>query len=120
MPKSGHDARNPQAPFDVVVIGASWGGVHALCQLLPSLPPHFSTPIVIVQHRADRPPFLLADILSRQTPLRVVEAEQGARPEPGVIYLAIPGRHVAFDAGGHLQLTDAPRVNFVRPSIDVL
>lgn len=112
--------RAHQVPFDVVLIGTSWGGVQALRQLVSSLPPDFATPIVIVQHRSDRHPFLLADLLSRRTALRVVNAEKGDRLQAGVIYLAIPNQHLSFDARGYLKLTDTERVNFVRPSIDIL
>jgi two-component system, chemotaxis family, protein-glutamate methylesterase/glutaminase len=107
-------------PFDVVVIGSSLGGIAALQQLVSSLPPNFRVPVVIVQHRSSQVPFMLAHILRRSTSLSIVDAQNGDSLQAGVIYLAVPGQHLSFDATGRFILTNTERVNFVRPSIDVL
>jgi two-component system, chemotaxis family, protein-glutamate methylesterase/glutaminase len=106
--------------FDVVVIGASWGGLKALSRLLPALPGDFPVPIVIAQHRdADSEDELLSKLLARESGLPVMDADDKAPLQPGTVLLAPPGYHLLLaDANVELSL-DAP-VQFSRPSIDVL
>jgi two-component system chemotaxis response regulator CheB len=107
--------------YALVVVGASLGGLDAVGRLLASLPPEFSLPIAVVQHRAAT--FADADLApmwQRVTPLRVVEAEDKAPLVPGHVYVAPADYHLLVEQGGRLALsTDAP-VHWARPSIDVL
>jgi len=106
--------------YDVVVIGASWGGLKAMTQLLSSLPGDFPIPIVVAQHRdIDAEDQLLGKLLSRHTELRVVDAEDKAVLAPGTVLLSPPGYHVLVTDGCVELSVDAP-VQFARPSIDVL
>jgi two-component system chemotaxis response regulator CheB len=107
--------------YDVVVIGASWGGLRAIEQILAGLGEDFPTPIVIAQHRDDdSEDDLLRNLLSRHTPLRVVDADDKAPLAPGTVLLGPPGYHVLVTRDGRVELSvDAP-VQFARPSIDVL
>jgi two-component system chemotaxis response regulator CheB len=106
--------------FDVVVIGASWGGLRALEQILAALPEDFPTPIVVAQHRDDdADDELLSRLLNRHTPLRVVDADDKAPLERGTVLLAPPGYHVLM-ADGCVELNVDEPVQFARPSIDVL
>ncbi len=106
--------------FDVVVIGASWGGLRALERVLGKLPADFPTPIVIAQHRdVDAEEDLLAHLLNRYTGLCIEDADDKRALEPGTVLLSPPGYHVLI-ADGCVDLSvDAP-VQFARPSIDVL
>ncbi len=106
--------------FDVVVIGASWGGLRALERVLGNLPADFPTPIVIAQHRdVDAEEDLLAHLLNRYTGLCIEDADDKRALEPGTVLLSPPGYHVLI-ADGSIDLSvDAP-VQFARPSIDVL
>ena len=106
--------------YEIVVIGASWGGLRALERILGDLPDGFPVPIVIAQHRdVDSDDDLLASLLNRYTDLCVVDADDKARLEPGSVLLSPPGYHVLV-ADGCVELSvDAP-VQFARPSIDVL
>jgi two-component system, chemotaxis family, protein-glutamate methylesterase/glutaminase len=106
--------------FDVVVIGASAGGLSALGAVLGELPAAFPVPLVLVLHLSPDRPSHLTDVLGRQTRLRVRWAQSGQRLEPGTIYVAPPNRHVVFDPDGAMSLLQTPAVHFSRPSVDLL
>jgi two-component system chemotaxis response regulator CheB len=106
--------------YDVVVIGASWGGLKAIEQLLAALPAGFPVPIVVAQHRdADAEDQLLAKLLGRHTQLHVADAEDKAPLRPGTVLLSPPGYHV-YVTEGCVELSVDEPVQFARPSIDVL
>ena len=108
-------------PAELVVIGTSLGGLHALTTLLGALPERFRVPITVVQHRTLSPAGSgLARLLQQSTPLTVVEAEDKMALEPGRIYLAPADYHLMIEEPGRVALsTDGP-VRAARPSIDVL
>lgn len=119
------DLQPPSAPADlsdtcVVAVGASAGGISALSVILAALPANFPAPIVVVHHLAPEFPSLLAQILSRRTPLRVKQAEENDRLHRGWVYVAPPGRHLVTCADGTLSLTVSEKVHYSRPSVDVL
>ena len=103
--------------YDLIAIGASAGGLAAVCTLLGLLPPTFEIPIVIVQHRA-KESVALAEVLQDCTTLRVFEAEDKMPLEPHSVYLAPPDYHLLID-DGRLALSTEDLVLFSRPSIDV-
>src|SRR3954451_7833413 len=103
---------------ELVIIGASWGGLHAVSEILAGLPEHFPVPILVVQHRAEDSGDLLAGLLDRAGPLPVAEADDKAPlPWHGVL-VAPPGYHVLVERD-HLALSTEAQVRFSRPSIDV-
>lgn len=104
----------------VVVIGASAGGVRGLMTVLGSLPENFPLPLVMVLHLRPDAGNFLADILNRNTPLRVRQAEEKEHPRPGTAYLAPPNYHLLIEEDRSLALSVDERVNFARPSVDVL
>jgi two-component system chemotaxis response regulator CheB len=105
--------------YSIVVVGASWGGLHALGLLVGGLPAGFALPMAIVQHRSkDSDHGLLARLLQDQTQLPVSEVEDKEPIEPGRVYVAPPDYHLLVD-GAHFSLTVDPPVRFSRPSIDV-
>lgn len=107
--------------FDFVVIGASVGGLEAVALLLEQLPPDFSLPIAIAQHRATAPPDGdLAGIWQRSTPLPVREAEDKAPIERGRVYIAPADYHLLVESRELFALSTDPPVLYARPSIDVL
>jgi two-component system, chemotaxis family, protein-glutamate methylesterase/glutaminase len=105
---------------DAIVIGASAGGVEALSILLPALPAGLRTPLFIVLHLPRERPSLLAEIFARKCALKVREAEDKMRVEPGTVYFAPPDYHLLLDEGPQLALSIDELVHFSRPSIDVL
>lgn len=106
--------------FDIVAIAASAGGLKAISHILAKLPANFPCAIVIVQHLDRYHPSLMADILSRYTPLLVKEAQQGDRVKPGTVYIAPPDHHLLVNPDGTLCLTQSQLVHFLRPSADLL
>jgi two-component system chemotaxis response regulator CheB len=106
--------------YEVICVGASWGGLDALSRLLAGIPPEVDVPIVIAQHRSPegREDTLRALLEPRaQRPVR--DAEDKDRLERGCVYLAPPDYHLLVERGSlHLDLDE--RVQFARPSIDVL
>lgn len=110
----------PDAPFQIVAIAASAGGLKALSRVLGQLPEDFPVPIVVVQHLDPRHRSLMDEILDKRTPLRVKQAEAGDHPEGGTVYIAPPNHHLLVDGDSSLLLTQSEMVHFVRPSADLL
>lgn len=106
--------------FPVVAITASAGGLKAIRQILSVLPSGFPASIVVVQHLYPNRHSYLAEILDRCTALRVKSAEAGELVRPGMVYVAIPSKHLLVDLDGRLSFSDTAKVNFSRPSADVL
>jgi two-component system chemotaxis response regulator CheB len=104
----------------VVVVGASAGGLSALAIFLGHLSVGFPAPLVVVLHLSPDYPSVLADILSRRTKLPVFWAAEGARMNPGTVYVAPPDRHLVFQPNGDASLLQSARVHFARPSVDLL
>jgi two-component system chemotaxis response regulator CheB len=102
---------------DIVVIGASTGGVEALQQLVELLPEDYPGVIFVVMHTG--PGSVLPEILSRAGKIRAVSAEDGVPYERNCIYIAPPDRHLVIN-DGVMQLDAGPRENGSRPSIDPL
>ncbi len=112
--------RFPRANFDVVAIAASAGGLRALRELLSGLPAGFPAAVTIVQHLDPRHRSLMAEILARVTPLHVKQAEDDEQLQPGVVYIAVPNRHLLIRPDGRLSLSELELVHFVRPSADLM
>lgn len=108
-----------EATRDIIVIGASLGGVDALSQLVAGLPPSLPAAILVVQHTAPSSPGLLHRILADRGPLPAVVATDGMRAERGRIHVAPPDRHMLLTQGG-ICVRFGPRENRSRPAIDPL
>jgi two-component system, chemotaxis family, protein-glutamate methylesterase/glutaminase len=110
-----------ETAIECVVVGASTGGPPALVELLTGLGPDFPAPIVIVQHIAA--PFVegLVRWLDKETPLRVILAENGVVPARSRVYLAPSGADLVFDPDGRLRVIPvlADR-RTIAPSADAL
>ena len=110
--------------FDVVVIGISTGGPHALRQMIPQLPAAFPVPIVIVMHMPVGYTEMYAERLDEASALGVREAREGAPVEAGTVMLARAGWHLTFhrEPFGRVvaHLDERPDGRLFRPSVDVL
>ena len=104
---------------DLVVIGASAGGVEALTSVVRGLPADLRAAICIVLHIAPSSPSMLAHILGRAGPLPCRPAHDGDRLREGVVLVAPPDHHLVIE-DSHVRLTVGPRENGHRPAIDVL
>jgi two-component system chemotaxis response regulator CheB len=106
--------------YDLVCIGASWGGLRAVGQVLADLPADVDTPIAIAQHRhRDSQEGGLAQLLRTQIERPVLDAEDKMRIEPRHVYVAPPDYHLLIEPGSFALSVDE-RIQFARPSIDVL
>jgi two-component system chemotaxis response regulator CheB len=104
---------------DLVVIGASAGGVDALQAIVAGLPPEFPAAVLVVLHVASAGTTVLPQILSRTGPLPATFAKDGETLVRGQIYVAPPDHHMLVH-DNHLELTQGPRENGFRPAIDPL
>jgi two-component system chemotaxis response regulator CheB len=107
------------AYHDVIVIGASSGGVEVLTQLARGLPKGLPAAICVVCHFPPNTRSILPDLISRSGPLLAVHARSGDPVYPGQIYVAPPDRHLLLQEGT-IRLTHGPRENGHRPAIDPL
>ncbi|MEE4358454.1 MAG: chemotaxis protein CheB [Desulfococcaceae bacterium] len=106
--------------YEAVVMGVSAGGMDALQTILASLPEDFPVPILIVQHISPHSDSYLARYLDSVSPLGVKEADEKDSILPGEVYLAPPNYHLLVEDDRTLSLSVEERVNFARPSVDVL
>ena len=110
----------PAAPYGVVAIAASAGGITALGRVLGGLPGGFPVPVLIVQHLDPRHKTVIAEVLARRANMPVRLAREGDKAEAGTIYIAPPNHHLLVGADGVLTLSSSELVHFVRPSADLL
>jgi two-component system, chemotaxis family, protein-glutamate methylesterase/glutaminase len=120
MSDPGPDHAGSGAPYGIVAIAASAGGVTALSRVLGSLPGGFPVPVVVVQHLDPRHKTVIAEVLGRRAKLPVRLAREGEKAETGTVYVAPPNRHLLVGADGALALTSSELVHFVRPSADLM
>jgi len=109
--------------IDLIVIGCSLGGMHALQVILSNLTRDFCVPIVVAQHRHRNSNEALPAYFRRQTDLKVGDAEDKQWIEPGHVYLAPADYHLLIERNGshgELSLSVDEAVRYSRPSIDVL
>lgn len=119
---SGPDAAvaDQGAPYSIVAITASAGGIAALSKVLGMLPAEFPVPVVVVQHLDPRHETIIADVLGRRTKLPVRLAADGDQAIAGTVYVAPPNYHLLVGRDGRLTLSSSELVHFVRPSADLL
>ena len=107
------------ATRDIIVIGASAGGVQALSQLVAALPADLPAAVFIVLHIPTDVPSLLPAILARDAQIPIAHAMHGEPIVPGRVYVAPPDRHLLIE-GRRVKLVHGPKENYHRPSIDAL
>lgn len=104
---------------DIIVVGASAGGVEALRVLVGGLPESLPAAVLIVMHTSPEGPYLLPDILGRSSALEVSRPREGDLIERGKLYVAPPGHHLLVK-GARINLSNGPKENRSRPAIDPL
>jgi two-component system chemotaxis response regulator CheB len=107
---------------DILAIGASTGGIHALGQLLAALPPRLSLPILVTQHLPGT--FMEAFLrqLSAAAGQGAALARNGMAVLPGQILVAPGDAHLTVTVSGQgaamVRLSQAPAASGCRPSVD--
>jgi two-component system chemotaxis response regulator CheB len=107
----------------VLAIGVSTGGPAALGLVMPRFGAGFPLPILIVQHMPPMFTRLLAERLQASSKLKIEEAAQGARVEPGKVLIAAGDYHLRIKKEGEAVracLDQSPPENSCRPAVDVL
>ncbi|HEX5502512.1 MAG TPA: CheR family methyltransferase, partial [Thermomicrobiales bacterium] len=112
------EAAPETAATQLIVVGASAGGIEALSTLVANLPAQFPAPLVIAQHLDPSRPSHLQEILARRSVLPVRTVTDHAPLEPGIVYVVPANRHVSVsDHAIELRDGDATRP---KPSVDLL
>lgn len=106
--------------YKVIVIGSSAGGMEALRKILSVLPENFNLPIIIVQHISPSSDNYITKYLDKLCKLEVKEADEKENIQVGKVYFAPPNFHLLVERDKTLSLSTDSRVNFARPSIDIL
>ncbi len=109
----------PAAGHDIIVLGASAGGVQALCEVMDGLPPNLPAAVFVVLHVAPHGHSALPAILSRLGCLPASHPTDGEEIQTGRVYVAPPDRHLAIE-DHHIQLSRKASENGHRPAVDVL
>ena len=104
---------------DIIVIGASAGGVEALTSLVKRLPADLPAAVFAVLHISPESPSRLPEILSRAGKLPATQPRHGEEIRPGHIYVAAPDRHLLVHKG-HIGVVHGPKENHYRPAVDTL
>ncbi len=106
--------------IQTIVIGASFGGMEAITYILSNLPEKFRIPIVVVLHIGSNNINNYLSALGNSTHFKVKEAEEKETIHKGVVYFAPPNYHLLLENNRTMSLSTDKKVNFSRPSIDVL
>ncbi|KYC41721.1 chemotaxis protein CheB [Scytonema hofmannii PCC 7110] len=104
---------------DIIVVGASAGGLKAFEILVSQMLSNFPAAVFIVWHVSPDYPSMLPDILARFTSLPVAHAVDNEPIKTGRIYVAPPDRHLLVEPGV-VRLSRGPKENRFRPAVDVL
>jgi two-component system chemotaxis response regulator CheB len=104
---------------DVIVMGASAGGVTALRELFAKLPVDLEAAVAVVLHRSPVVESALAPVLAWRSALPLVEATDEMPLQRGTIYVAPRDQHLRID-GKTLRLSRGPKEQHTRPAIDPL
>lgn len=91
---------------EIVAIGASAGGVEALQQLFSHMPDNSGLVYVVIQHLSPNYKSLMADILKRNTNMKIFEAEEGMALKPNTIYLNPAKTYLSLNDDYTLHLTE--------------
>jgi two-component system, chemotaxis family, protein-glutamate methylesterase/glutaminase len=104
---------------DIVVMGASAGGLEAYRRVLAELPADLPAAVFLVLHMSANGPGLLAGVLGRHSRLSVREAKDREEVKAGRVYVARPDHHLLLDKG-RMRVVRGPKQNRSRPAVDPL
>ena len=105
---------------NLIVIGASAGGMQAVQQLVAEFPAEMDAAVVVVLHLSSKSnPGRIAANFQKSSSLDCIEAYHGVPLQRGHLYVAPPDQQLMV-RGRQLKLHQGPHENKYRPSIDVL
>ncbi|MBS4056612.1 MAG: chemotaxis protein CheB [Bacteroidetes bacterium] len=106
--------------YHAIVIGSSAGGLHALKTIITGLDASFNIPVMIVQHMSPQSDNFMSRYLNQLSHLQIKEADEKEPIRQKHVYIAPPNFHLLIEEDKTLSLTVDEKVNYARPSIDVL
>lgn len=106
--------------YEAVVIGASAGGLKALQIVFSNVDKKFNIPVMIVQHLHPESDDYFAQLLNEYGPLKFKEADDKEKIQKATAYLAPANYHLLVSVDRTLALNVDEKVNYCRPSIDIL
>ena len=109
-----------RGPFHALAIGGSAGSLPVICTLLEALDRETELAVVICMHVGTRDVRGLCEVLSHHCALPVVEAEDGAPVAAATVHVAVGDYHLLVERDHVFALCVGQRVQYARPSIDVL
>jgi two-component system chemotaxis response regulator CheB len=110
---------SPTHHHDILVVGASAGGVTAVTELLGRLPRDLAAAVFVVVHLDPAADSHLAEIINREQGLQATQARHGDVIQAGHVWIAPPDHHLMVRPG-KVEVVRGPRENRHRPSVDVL
>lgn len=119
------DIKNKSPQYEIVGIASSTGGPLAIQKILQELPPHFSLPILIVQHIENKYDLPFVNWLSQTSALPVSLAKDKQKIEKGHVYIAPADYHMTvikndIENEYYISLNQDAEVHFLRPAADPL
>ena len=112
-------AENTSTGHDIIVLGASAGGVEALAELVSRLPADLPAAIFVVLHVPAYGGSVMPSILTRRGFLPAAHPGREEVIQAGRIYVAPPDHHLILEEGT-VRLTRGPAENGHRPAVDTL
>lgn len=119
-PSTGRGRATGSRRFRAVVVGGSAGGLTALLAVLAPIPRDFQLPVLVVQHLHKSDGGRFAKHLAARVPIAVSEVHDKEVIQPAHVYVAPADYHLLVERDGSVALSVDPKVNWARPSIDVL
>jgi two-component system, chemotaxis family, protein-glutamate methylesterase/glutaminase len=104
---------------DIIVMGASAGGLNAFNRIIKQLPDDLNAAVFIVWHLSPYSTSMLPEILNRAGKLKAKHPTDGESIEMGKVYIAPPDHHLLLESG-RVRLTKGPKENRFRPAVDPL
>ena len=111
--------KTAMAQREIVVVGASAGGVEALQTLINGLPASMAASVFVVLHIPSDAASNLHEVLGLNSALPVEPAQDGAPIVPGRVYVGVPDRHLLIESN-RIRVTRGPKENRARPAVDAL
>jgi len=106
--------------YEAVVIGVSAGGINALKVIFSTISEKFKLPVIVVQHLHPHSDSFLPNYLDSISKLNIKEAEDKELICEGTVYTAPANYHLLIEEDKTLSLNTDEKINYSRPSIDVL
>lgn len=109
-----------RSDIKMIIMGGSAGSLQVILKILEYIKPGFTIPVLLVLHRNASYPSPLEELVEQKTVLKVREIEEKDSIEKGYVYICPPDYHVLIEKEKTFSLDDSEKVNYSRPSIDVV